>query len=192
MPGRAYETLFELATDQFGYVTRGQALKAGFHRDTLIQMAKRGVVDRVGHGLYRFKAFPAGPLDAYMEAVLWPHGKKGVLSYETALDLYGLSDANPAKIHITVPKKHRVTRRIPATYEIHHADLKPDEITWREGLPVPTVESTIRDSHDAHLRRGLLDQAPGQARGRGLLTSAQELKLRREIALPQLTRAGAK
>src|ERR1700741_3235147 len=108
MPGRAYDALFELATDQFGFITRKQALEAGFNRDTLIQMAKRGLVDRVGHGLYRFKAFPAGPLDPYMEAVLWPHGTMGALSHETALDLYGLSDANPAKIHITVPKKHRV------------------------------------------------------------------------------------
>ena len=188
MPGRAYEALFELATDQYGFITRDQALKSGFNRDTLIQMAKRGLVDHVGHGLYRFKAFPAGPLDAYMAAVLWPHGKTGVLSHETALDLYGLSDANPAKIHITVPKKHRVTRTIPANYEIHHADLQPQEITWREGLLVTTVERTIRDAHQAHLRRSLLEQALEQARSRGLLTAAAERKLRREIDTPE--RAG--
>ncbi len=38
-----------------------------------------------------------------MEATLWPRGAHGALSHETALDLYGLSDVNPAKIHITVP-----------------------------------------------------------------------------------------
>lgn len=192
MPGRAYDALFELATDQYGFITRDQALKAGFNRDTLTQMAKRGHVDHVGHGLYRFKAFPSGPLDAYMAAVLWPHGKTGVLSHETALDLYGLSDANPAKVHITVPKKHRVTRTIPATFAIHHADLQPQEITWREGLPVTTVERTIRDAHQAHLRRGLLEQALEQARSRGLLTAAAERNLRREFATLQLAGRGSR
>jgi len=191
MPGRAYDALFELATDQYGFITRDQAIMAGFNRDTLIQMAKRGLVDRVGHGLYRFKAFPAGPLDAYMAAVLWPHGKTGVLSHETALDLYGLSDANPAKIHITVPKKHRVTRTIPATYAIHHADLEPREITWREGLPVTTVERTIRDGLAVHLRRGLLLQALEQARARGLLTAGVERKLRMEVVAPEVAARGA-
>jgi predicted transcriptional regulator of viral defense system len=184
MPGRAYNALFALATDQFGYVTREQSIDAGFADKTLRQMARRGVVEHVGHGLYRFKAFPAGPLDTYMEAVLWPHGRTGVLSHETALDLYGLTDANPDKIHITVPKKHRVTREIPAGYEIHHADLKPEELTWHEGLPLTTLERTIRDCREAHLRRGLLEQALDQARARGLLTSAKERALREEIASP--------
>jgi predicted transcriptional regulator of viral defense system len=147
-------------------------------------MAKRGKVEHVAQGLYRFNAFPRGPLDAYMEAVLWPHRKTGVLSHETALELYGLSDVNPNKIHITVPKKHAVTRKIPAVYDIHHVDLRPDEITWHEGLPLTTLERTIRDCHAVHLRHGLLEQALDQARARGLITAAAERKLRKEIATP--------
>src|SRR5438034_635547 len=170
VPGRAYDLLFDLATSQHGYVTRAQALNAGVARNTLDEMSRRGVVDHVAHGLYRFKAFPSGPLDMYMEAVLWPHGRTGVLSHETALELYGLSDANPDKIHLTVPKTHRITRKIPSVYEIHHADLGPDEITWREGLPLTIVERTIRDCDEAHLRRGLLEQALAQARARGLIS----------------------
>jgi predicted transcriptional regulator of viral defense system len=191
MPGRAYDVLFELATNQYGYVTREQALEAGFNRSTLLKMAKRGVVDQAGHGLYRFKAFPPGPLDTYMEAVLWPHGNTGVMSHETALDLYGLSDVNPEKIHITVPRTHRITRTIPTVYEIHHAELGPEEITWREGLPLTTVERTIRDCHRAHLRRGLLEQALEQARARGLITAAKERKLRNEIIESVTARRGA-
>jgi predicted transcriptional regulator of viral defense system len=184
MPGRAYDALFALAIEQFGYVTREQALAAGFAGNALREMAQRGVVTHVDHGVYRFDAFPPGPHDAYMEAVLWPHRKMGVLSHETALDLYGLSDANPARIHITVPKKHRVTRKVPTVYEIHHADLKPDEVMWREGLPLTTIERTIRDCHQTHLRRGLLEQALDQARARGLINATTERKLRKEITEP--------
>ena len=191
MPGRAYDALFALATDQFGYITREQSLAAGFADKTLRQMARRGVVDHIGRGLYRFKAFPPGPLDAYMEAVLWPHRMTGVLSHETALALYDLSDANPAKIHITVPKKHSITREAPPSYEIHHSDLEQDEITWREGLPLTTVERTIRDCHQTNLRRGLLEQALEQARARGLITAAKERRLRTEITAPAAARRGA-
>lgn len=184
MPGRAYDLLFGLATSQFGYVSRAQAVEAGLARNTLDEMSKRGAVDHVAHGLYRFKAFPHDPFDAYMEAALWPHGHTGVLSHETALDVYGLSDANPRKIHVTLPKKHRITREIPPVYEIHHADLEPGEITWREGLPLTTVARTLRDCHREHLRRGLLEQALQQARARGLLTAAEARELRNEISRP--------
>jgi predicted transcriptional regulator of viral defense system len=184
VPGRAYQELFDAAADQRGYITQEQARARGINPTTLVQMAKRGQVERVAQGLYRFKAFPTDPLDPYMEAALWPRGVVGVLSHETALDLYGLSDANPDKIHITVPKKHRVARKSPVVYDIHHADLKPDDVTWREGLPLTTIERTIRDCHQTHLRRGLLEQALDQARARGLLNAATERKLRTEITAP--------
>jgi hypothetical protein len=48
---------------------------------------------------------PPSSLDAYMDAVLWPgRGVRDMLSHETALDLYGLSDVNPAKIDVTLPR----------------------------------------------------------------------------------------
>jgi predicted transcriptional regulator of viral defense system len=184
VPGRAYQVLFDIAADQRGYVTQEQAGEHGFDPTTLVQMARRGQAEHVAQGLYRFKAFPPGPLDTYMEASLWPQGARGVLSHETALDLYGLSDANPDKIHITVPTAYRIKRATPPAYEIHHAELKPDETTWRDGLPLTTVERTIRDCHQTHLRRGLLEQALDQARARGLINATTERKLRKEITEP--------
>ncbi len=42
-----------------------------------------------------------------MAAALWPKGIQGVLTHDTALDLWDVSDVNPAKTHITVPHGHR-------------------------------------------------------------------------------------
>lgn len=184
MPGHAYDKLFELATGQHGYVTQEQALELGLSPDTLGKMAKRGNAVRTAYGLYRFRAYPHGPYDDYMEAVLWPHGLEGVLSHETALDLYGLSDVNPTKIHLTLPAGFRVTRAVPKLYALHFEDLEEDEVTYREGIRVTTVVRAIRDCHRDHLRRSLLDQAMNQARALGLITAAQERELRREIARP--------
>lgn len=181
MPGRAYETLFELATDQAGYVTQEQALAAGFGRNTLAELAKRGRAERVAHGLYRFNAFPHGPLDTYMEATLWPRGLRGYISHESALDLYELSDVNPAKVHVTLPPGYRITREVPKLYQLHFEPLGPEEVTYREGIPITTVERTLRDCHRAHLRSGLLEQAIEQARARGMISKTQEKELHAEI-----------
>lgn len=185
MPGRAYTTLFDLATAQRGYVTQEQARRQGLTRFALRDMADRGQVERVAHGLYRFTSFPRGALDSLMEAVLWPRGARGVLSHETALDLYDLSDANPAKIHLTLPPHHRINRRVPDVYELHFEPLSQRDVTYRESLPITTVERTIRDCHRTHLRRGLLDQAIDQARARGLITRNVEQELRDEIERPK-------
>jgi predicted transcriptional regulator of viral defense system len=79
-------------------------------------MEDRGLLERRRHGLYRVAAMPASSLDPYMEAALWPVGVQGVLSHSTALELHGLSDLMPAKVHITVPRRHRTRRDVPSQY----------------------------------------------------------------------------
>jgi hypothetical protein len=79
-----------------------------------------------------------------MEATLWPgRGVRGVLSDETALELYGLSDVNPAKIDVTVPRAHRIRRKIPSAYRIHHEDLPGRDVTLFEGIPIVTPARAI-------------------------------------------------
>ncbi len=90
MPGRVYSSLFDLATEQYGYVTAEDAVEMGVGKSRLPEMATRGVVERVDHGLYRFPAIPRTRLDQYMEAVLWPHRVRGVISHASALDLQKL------------------------------------------------------------------------------------------------------
>jgi predicted transcriptional regulator of viral defense system len=172
MPGRAYEALFELASDQYGYLSQDQAVKAGFRRGVLVDMQRRGRVTRVAQGLYRFNAFPHDQLDLYMEATLWPLGARGVLSHETALDLYEISDVNPRLVHLTLPLKHRISREVPKLYQLHFESLESLEVSCREGLPITTVERTLRDCHRAHSRRDLLAQALQRARARGMLSAA--------------------
>jgi predicted transcriptional regulator of viral defense system len=113
MPRSAYTAVVDIAAEQQGYVTQEDARGAGIAATTLARMAERGTLVRTSHGVYRVPLIPAGPLDQYREATLWPRGVRGVLSNETALGLYELSDVNPAKIHITVPRAHRPQRATP-------------------------------------------------------------------------------
>ena len=154
MPRSAYTTVVEIAGEQQGYVTQEDARGAGIAPTTLARMAERGTLVRTSHGVYRVPLIPAGPLDQYREATLWPRGVRGVLSNETALSLYELSDVNPAKIHITVPRAHRPQRATPTLYVVHRADLRDDEITAHEGIPIVTPVRAILDAHASRARPG--------------------------------------
>jgi predicted transcriptional regulator of viral defense system len=182
MPGRNYTRLFELAEDDYGYFTAEEARDAGVHPRRLGEMAKRGTIRRVSFGVYRIEQFPVHELDTYAAATLWPHGVRGVISHETALDLYGLSDVNPAKIHITVPKAHRIRRRpLPELYVIHHEDLAGEDVTRHEGLPIVTAAKAVRQCATEHLRRDLVEQALEDGRRAGLIGRAEYDVLVREL-----------
>lgn len=174
MPGRNYRALYELAEDDYGFVTVEGARQAGIRPQRLAEMARRGALRREGLGLYRLDPFPPHELDSYRKATLWPYGIEGVLSHDTALELYELSDVNPAKIHLTVPKGYRVRRReIPSAYRLHHEDLDEREITRHDGLPIVTPAKAIRQCHESNLRRDLLRQALEDAKRGGLITRGQ-------------------
>jgi predicted transcriptional regulator of viral defense system len=182
MPGRNFKTLYEIAEDNYGFLTVEDARRARIRPQRLAEMARRGSLHREGLGLYRLDPFPAHELDAYRKATLWPYGVEGVLSHETTLDLYGLSDVNPAKIHITVPKRYRLRRReAPPSYRFHHEDLDERDVTRHEGLPIVTPAKAIRQCHEANLRRDLLRQALEDAKQHGLLTRSAYDALMREL-----------
>ena len=183
MPGAAFNQLADLAADQYGFVSQHDARGLGIAPMTLIRMSEHGTLERRGHGLYRLHYFPVSPLDSYMEATLWPRGTRGVLSHETALQLYELSDVNPSKIHLTVPREHRIRREIPTVYRIHHETLADEDVTFYEGIPIVTPAHAIRQSHAAHLGAALIGQAIDHGVSNGRLTRKQAAQLRREIGV---------
>lgn len=181
MSGAAYAAIYAIAEDQNGYLTTAQAAAAGVRKGTLAKMADRGLVQRVSWGVYRLVRFPSSPLDQYVEASLWPLSARGVISHETALAIYGLSDVSPTKIHVTVPKPFRLRRRLPGGLVLHRANLGPEDSQIHEGVPITTPERTIRDCHAAHLGPALVRQAIRDGRRTGHLRVAQAERLEREL-----------
>jgi len=182
MPGKLYQSLQDLAADQHGYFTVAQAGRWGVSRMALVMMARRGTVERVSHGVYRLANFPISPLGQYMEATLWPGGGvQGVISHESALAMYEVSDVSPAKIHITVPRSFRTHREIPAHLVLHRADLDDLDVNVVEGIPVTTLERAVRDCASTHLGAGLLREAIADGRRVGLLTRSAAQRLRLQL-----------
>jgi predicted transcriptional regulator of viral defense system len=186
MPTDRFAELAEVAADQHGLFTLDDARAIGYAENTIAQMARRGRLQRVSQGVYRIPFLPMGRLGAYMEAALWPVGVTGVLSHATALDLWEVSDINPAKIHITVPRAHRPQRVVPGAYVIHREDLTPAEVDAIEGLPVVTLARAIRECARDGVALDLLEQAVRAGAARGLLGRQQAAELRRELGLDRI------
>jgi predicted transcriptional regulator of viral defense system len=110
----------------------------------------------------------------------------GVLSHATALDLWDVSDINPSKVHITVPRAHRTQRQVPNGYVIHREDLPEEDIAAIEGIPVVTLALAVEQCAAAHIGLDLLEQAVRTGRAHGLLSPAQVQVLTRELGLDRV------
>jgi predicted transcriptional regulator of viral defense system len=164
--------LYQIAERQAGYFTARQARSAGFGPALLSYYAKTGRLQRVRRGLYRLVEFPEMPLADLFIAWL-SVGEEAVVSHDSALALYDLSDLIPSEIHLTVP---RTTSRRRKGVRLHTRRLSPDEVTRREGLPVTTVLRTLADVILDGLSDALVRQAIQEALARGLVTRDALLK----------------
>jgi predicted transcriptional regulator of viral defense system len=174
MPGKWYSKLYEIAGDHYGYVTAADLLAIGARDQVLVDMERHGHLDRIARGLYRFRSFPITARDELMAATLWPK-HLGVISHESALDLWELCDVNPARVHVTVPKTPRIRRDAPDNFVVHVRDLDGSDIANVEGIPTVTARRAILDGIERHLDTRLLRQAIDAAARRGL-ASPRELQ----------------
>ncbi len=165
-----YDGLYEIAENQAGYFTASQAREVGFSWERLSSNAKKGLFLRTARGVYRLVRFPGSAYEDLFVAWLRT-GRKAVISHESALAVYDLTDVLPSEIHVIVPQT--VSRRRKGIRQ-HTNQLAPDEITRREGLPVTTVARTIADVSISGLAEEQVQQAIQESIQRGL-TSQDEL-----------------
>jgi predicted transcriptional regulator of viral defense system len=179
------DELFALAEEHDGLLTSKESRAAGIQDSVLVRLAQRGRLERVTRGVYRIAHYPSDRLAQYREAVLWAKASQGpeniALSHETALLVYGLSDANPSRVNLTVPTSTRFRRKCPEWVAIHRANLSPQDIGEHEGLPVTTVSRSIMDVLLATHRADVARQSVSEAVREGLLNNAEARVLRRSI-----------
>ena len=174
--------LFAIAQSQMGYFTTHQAASAGYSSQLLHKYLANGRVSRVRRGIYRVVHFPSSEHDELVTPWLWTE-RVGVLSHDTALALYDLSDALPSRVHMTVPKDwNRRRLRIPSGLELHYADLDKTERASFSAMEITTPCRTLHDCIAAHLSPDLIRQGVLQARQRGLISREDEAELDNALA----------
>ncbi len=111
MDGERKQELFTLADQQVGYFTAGQARALGYSDRLMHHHKTQGNWLEVGWGLYRLRDYPATAEEDLMRLYLWSRDKQGrpqaVVSHDTALGLYELSDLMPSRYHLSVPPGFR-------------------------------------------------------------------------------------
>ncbi|MFQ5408929.1 MAG: type IV toxin-antitoxin system AbiEi family antitoxin domain-containing protein [Anaerolineales bacterium] len=158
--------LYEIAESQAGYFTARQATRAGYTWERLSHHAKMGRFQRVSHGIYRLTQFPASSYEDLHIALLRT-GPKSVISHESALSVYELSDVLPAQVHVIVP---RTASRRRLGLRLHTNRLASEDITMREGLRITTPARTIVDVAAGGLSAEHVQRAIEEALQRGLAT----------------------
>ena len=166
-----HDGLYWVAESQAGHFTAQQALEAGMDRSTLLHHARPdGRYERVRRGLYRLRHFPSSPHDHVMAAWL-PLPEPAVVSHESALELYDLSDVIPRAVHITLPRAMRGQRPRPGV-RFHTVERPPgpDETRRIAGVIVTSPERTIVDSLEVGTQLEQIELAVRQALDRGITT----------------------
>jgi predicted transcriptional regulator of viral defense system len=163
--------LFERAEGQAGYFSVDDAARSGYGRALVAYHARRGRFIRIRQGLYRLQQFPRSSREEIVEAWFAARDQDAVVSHETALELLGLADVLPNRIHLTIPRSKRRMRATPLV-RIHTVSrpVPREERSFWEGVAVTSPGRTLRDVAVAGLDGEQLELAILQAVKRGLVT----------------------
>lgn len=165
-----WRQLHDLAMRQHGHVATRQVEEAGLTRPALHYQVRAGLLEPVARGVYRFTTFPPDDREREAAVMLWAGVDRGVaaaFSHETGLRQYELTDAFPAKLHLTVPRAFR--KRPPSDVVLHRAALGTADVR-REGLRAYTTPArTFLDLLAAGFPMETLQDAYRDAVDRGLV-----------------------
>jgi predicted transcriptional regulator of viral defense system len=167
-----YRLILSRAAEQHGLITPADALAVGGTRMGLVTLERRGIIERLAHGVYRISELAGDRLEQHQEALL--RFPTAVLSHDTALDLHELCNINPARIHVTVPCRLRVRKKVPSWLVLHRRDLDERETAWHEGLAIVTPARAILDGIETNVGQRFIDEALEAARRENLLRTSDE------------------
>ena len=123
-----------------GTITNSEARQIGIPRYVLIRMAKKGLIERVTHGLY---ILPSTWGDEYYNLIF--SSKNVVFSHATALYLHNLSERVPLIYEITALKGYNASLKNKDNVELYIVskelfELGKTEIRSPQGKIVPVYD----------------------------------------------------
>jgi very-short-patch-repair endonuclease len=166
-PGRD-SIIADIATRQYGVVSRAQLLAAGISGGAITTRIRRFGLHPLHRGVYAVGHTALVPLAREMAAVL-ACGAGAVVSHRSAASsLWHLLDVIDDLIDITIPRSNR---RRPGLRVHRSRVLDPEDIRVIRGIPVTSVERTLVDLAEGAPNRDL-ERALDEAVTRRLMTTA--------------------
>lgn len=134
--------LAAILEEQWGFVTRRQAEKAGVSPATLKRLIRDGVLERTGPAVYRLAGAPVpdhvGLRSAWLQLApdtpAWERRpEQGIASHRSAAAVYGIGHL-PADVHEFILPVRRQVRR--PDVRIHRGQLRDNKWIILRGLPI--------------------------------------------------------
>ena len=172
----SYRILQEMAADAFGLVTAREAAEAGIGPQTLHALARRGRLERRGHGVYRVLPHVPGEMDRYAEALAWV-GKGALVWGESVLALNGLGWVEPAVVWVWTDRRCR--KRLPSWVRLAKGKGRPGQ-TFYEGVACQEAGEAILACRGRVMPERLV-AAVREARRKGLLGAKEATALAKEV-----------
>lgn len=165
--------LFQRAADRQGVFTLEDAQQSGYSQPLVHHFVRNGRFVRLGRGVYRLAEYPHDENDRLTElsALL---GTNAVLSHESALALYAVTDLAPSKYHFTLPRSQRYARPPANDVAIHTLSmpLDPRDVVQRHGFRTTSLARSIIDSARAGTAPEQIQAAIRAGLDRGLVRAA--------------------
>ncbi len=180
----SWDDLHQVANGQSGHFTAQQADEAGFSAQLLHKHIQSGNLERATRGIYRITRFPPSDHEDLVVLWLWSD-REAVFSHETAMQLHELSDALPARIHMTLPTATSRRKKTPEGAVLHFADIEDGEKQWLGPVQITKPARSVLDVATAHGDASLVAQAIDQGIRTGLFTFAQVALAGRYVANAQ-------
>ena len=170
-----FDDIYEEAVDSHGLITSARAAELGVTNNELVQYARRGRLERVGHGLYRLARRVPEENDPYALAVALA-GPGAYLFGESVIAMLGLAPTNPGRLYVAVPG--RIRRRLPDGLVVERGDGMGT--TAYDGISSQTAEAAIRACRGRMMPERLV-QAAGAARREGYVDEVEYGRLIEEV-----------
>lgn len=163
---------------QDGYFTSKQAGQYGVSPQLLAHHVRAGHYERVSRGVYRLVGFPGSSREEIRAKWLWVGPDRAVISHESALEMHGISDVLPNKIHMLVSRKDRGMK--PPRGVVLHTTKKPldqHKIVVIDGFKVTSIEDSIIDAANTGTQPEQIQIAIDQGIDQGII-NPDDLKAR--------------
>lgn len=165
--------LFQRAADRQGVFTLEDAQRSGYSQPLVHHFVRNGRFERLGRGVYRLAEYPHDENErlAELSALL---GTNAVLSHESALALYAITDLAPSKYHFRLPRSQRYARPPANDVVIHTVSTRidPCDIVLRHGFKTTSLARSIVDSARAGTAPEQIQAAIRAGLDRGLVRVA--------------------
>jgi predicted transcriptional regulator of viral defense system len=199
-PAESARRLYEVASSQGGFFTAAQARELGYANSKQHYHARAGNWIRENRGIYRLALFPEPERPDLILWWLWSRDRcdapQGVYSHQTALSLFELTDLNPSKLDMIVPKGFRRGVPLPPVLRLHYDAISEGDVTTVHDVPVTRPLRSLLDVvGTGEVALPILQRGYREATRRGMITPSELDRARRQPetahALQQLRRRKA-